>query len=405
MPFSAEEIRKDFPIFLNRPGLVYLDSAASSQKPQAVIDRISHYYAYENANVHRGVYALAEEATVAYESGRKVVAKALGGVKEEEVIFTSGTTDANNIVAYSIGMERLKAGDEILIPVSEHHSNIVPWQIIAARTGAKVVYFGLNEDFTLNLEDFRQKLNHNTKIFACGYVSNVTGIIHPVKQMVTQAKELGAICLIDGAQAMPHKDVDVLDLGCDFFSFSAHKTLGPTGTGVLFGRLELLSEMAPFKGGGDMIERVTIEGSTWADAPARFEAGTPNVAGVVGMAAGLEYLLDVGRKEILDHERKLGIRLLNYLRDKPKIKCFVPHNHEHWTGIISFAHEDLHPHDIAAIADRSQVCVRAGHHCAQPLMKAFGVSATTRVSGYLYNTENDIESFISALEKAESLLT
>jgi SufS family cysteine desulfurase len=399
-PGTKKDNRSDFPLFLQN--IAYLDSASTSQKPKSVVDRMQRFYELENANVHRGVYKLSEQATLAFEGVRHQVASYLGGVANHEVIFTRGTTEGINLVAYSWGLNHLKQGDEIVVTVMEHHSNLVPWQLVAAKTGAKIRAIPLSEEGRIDLEEAGKIIGPQTKLLACGHVSNVLGCVNPVKTLVSMAKEYGAVTLIDGAQYVPHFEVDLKSLDCDFYAFSGHKMLGPTGIGVLYGREELLNRMPPFLGGGDMIERVTIEQSTWAGLPSKFEAGTPNIAGVIGLGAAIDYLCQIDRKSMLEKDLDLASGLLGELRARPNIRLFTSGD-DPWLGIVTFYHEAIHPHDMAALADAEGVCIRAGHHCAQPLMHALGVPATSRISPYIYNNSEDIERFLAVLEKAEKL--
>lgn len=395
-------MRAEFPIFAAHPGLVYLDSAATSQKPQVVIDRMNRYYTEENANVHRGVYELSETATRVFEGSRAIIASVLNATIEE-TIFTRGTTEAINLVAQSLGQLLLQPGDEILLTVAEHHSNIVPWQIVAERHGAKVRFIPLNKDRRLDMQEAARMVNSRTKIMAFAHISNVLGIEHPVHDLIAMAKSVGAATLVDGAQGIAHLPVDVRVLDCDFYAFSGHKVFGPTGIGVLYGRKSLLDRMPPYQGGGDMIEKVTLNGSTWNSLPSKFEAGTPNIAGAVGLGAAFEFVKGLDLGKTLAHDRALGQKLVDEIkRSFPKMKLMIEPGPD-WIGLVTMAHDFIHPHDLAAICDTDQVCIRAGHHCAQPLMEIFGVPATARVSPFLYNDENDIDRFVAALHKAEKL--
>jgi SufS family cysteine desulfurase len=394
-------LRELFPMFARDPELVYLDSAATSQKPRSVIERMDQYYSFENANVHRGVYQLSEEATRAFEGARATVARALGAA-EKEIIFTRGTTEAINLAAFSAGQAFLQAGDEIVLTVAEHHSNIVPWQLAAARHGAKVRFIPLRDDKRLDLDAARQIIGPKTKIVALAHISNVLGIIHPIREVIALAKAVGALTLIDGAQGVAHLPIDVKELDCDFYAFSGHKMFGPTGIGVLYGKAERLDAMPPYQGGGDMIEQVTLEGSTWNVLPSKFEAGTPNIAGAIGLGAAFEFMDNLDLSGTLAHDRQLGLELLEGLKEFPGVKTFVQPGPD-WIGIVTFVHRDVHPHDLAAVCDSERVCIRAGHHCAQPLMQVLGVPATARVSPFLYNEHRDIERFLGALRKAEKL--
>lgn len=399
-----DKIRSQFPILASPNPISYLDNAASSQKPQRVIDRTSQYYAFEHANVHRGVYKLAEKATAEYEKVRAQAAAFLGGVDKQEIIFTSGTTQSINLIAQTWGRQFLKEGDEILLTIAEHHSNIVPWQMLAASHGLKIKFIPLDENFRLDLQSAKRLLSKRTKLLAFAHVSNVLGVIHPVKELIKLAKEVGAVTVIDGAQSIPHFDVNVRDLGCDFYAFSSHKMCGPTGVGVLYGRKELLSIMPPYQGGGEMIAKVSVDGFTPNVLPFKFEAGTPNIAGVIGLGEALAFLKSFDRAELLAADLALSKKFLAALSGNKNIKVFLTETRD-WVGVLSFHHSKIHPHDIASMLDMENVCVRAGHHCAQPLMTFLNVPATTRVSPYLYNNEDDLNKFLVGMEKAEKLFT
>lgn len=399
---DVNKIIKDFPIISDNKNVVFLDSAASSQKPQIVIDRVSKYYEAENANIHRGIYALSENATAEFETARKKIANFLHVQDEGEIIFTRGTTESINLVAMTWGRKFLDKESEVVLSVCEHHSNIVPWQILQEEIGFKINYIPLNHDHRLDLDAAEKIINEKTKIVSIGHVSNVLGIIHPVEKIISMARNVGAKVFLDGAQGVPHLDVDVKKLDCDFYCFSGHKILAPTGVGVLYGKREVLESMPPFHGGGDMIETVALEGSTWAEIPHKFEAGTPNIAGVIGTGVAVDYLMSLDRKAALDHDIELGRYLLEKLSDFKHIKVFVKDPSD-WVGVVTFAHDEIHAHDLAAMCDREGVCVRAGHHCAMPLLKELGVSSTLRASPYIYNTKDDIDRLVTALEKAEEL--
>lgn len=396
------KLRSQFPLFANSSTLAYLDSAATSQKPKQVIDRLLAYYSEENANVHRGIYNLSETATAHYEESRLKIARFIGVKDEGEIIFTSGTTAGLNLVAKSWGETYLQPGDEILLPITEHHSNIVCWQMVAKKTGAIIRYIPLTKDFRLDIKECAKLITKQTKVLAFAHVSNVLGIIHPVKELVAMAHDVGAITVCDGAQAIAHLNVDVKDLGVDFYCFSGHKMCGPTGVGVLYGRRSLLEKMPPLFGGGDMIISVSCEGSVWAELPNKFEAGTPPIAQVIGLGASVDFLQSLDRQTLLKHEINLGEKALKTLTRNKHIKTFVQGS-EDWVGIVTFHHEKIHPHDLAAILNDQGVCIRAGHHCAQPLMNYLGVSSTSRISPFMYNNDSDIERFLIGLEKAEQL--
>ncbi|MCB9229415.1 MAG: SufS family cysteine desulfurase [Deltaproteobacteria bacterium] len=402
--FDEGKIKSCFPALnIKKDPVHYLDSAATCQKPTCVIQSIVHCYEKQYANVHRGSYRLSEKATSAYEETRNLVARFLGGVHLHEVIFTSGTTAAINLVARTWGEENLRPGDEILLLISEHHSNIVPWQILAKKTGAVIRFVPLNENMLPDLNILENLFSEKTKLFAFAHVSNVTGMIYPVKAMVQMARKHGILTLIDGAQAVPHLPIDVHDIGCDFYCFSGHKMCGPSGIGILWGKDELLEKMPPFMGGGDMIASVTTEGSTWNKLPYKLEAGTPGIASAIGLGAAIRFLQQIDMQAALEHDQKLGTSLINALRDVPGIYLLTP-GADNWVGIVSFFHKSIHPHDMAAFADARSVCIRAGHHCAQPFMNWLKIPAACRVSPYIYNDENDIREFILAFQEAEKTL-
>jgi cysteine desulfurase/selenocysteine lyase len=397
-------LRADFPILsrtVHGAPLVYLDSAATSQKPTAVLDAMDAYYRETNANVHRGVYELAAEATSRYEAGRDSVARMIGAPRES-VVFTKNATEAINLVAWAWGVRNLRAGDEVLITEMEHHSNIVPWQIVAGITGASVRFAPVTPTGELDMDAFEGLLSERTRMVGVVHVSNVLGTINPVAEISRLAHEQGALVLVDGSQSVPHMPVDVPALGCDFFAFTGHKMLGPTGIGVLVGRPELLEDMEPFLGGGEMISNVTQAGSTWADLPWKFEAGTPPIAEAIGLGAAAEYLMAVGLDAVRAHEIELTAHMLEALGQLEDITIFGPRDPAARGGAVSFSLPDLHPHDIAQLIDQDGVCVRAGHHCAKPLMRVLGVGATARASTYLYNSREEIDVFVRALGKARA---
>ena len=400
---DVNSIRDDFPFLSSSSNetkpVHFLDSAASSQKPRAVLETMYHYGVHY-ANVHRGLYALSEKMTLAFEDARDLVCHFIGGVKREEVIFTSGCTESINLICRTWGEANVAQGDEILLAISEHHANIVPWQILADRVQAKVRFIPLNHEMRLDVDKAISMLNSRTKVLSLGHVSNVLGTIHPVKLMIKAAQKVGAIAVIDGAQAVPHLDIDVYDLGCDFYAFSGHKMLGPSGIGVLFGKRELLDAMPPFMGGGDMIRTVSTRGSTWNDLPYKFEAGTPPIIEAIGLGEAIRYLSTLDRKAIFNHEQELGKIAFERLAKNENIRLFSSPGKD-WIGTIALLHDKIHAHDFAAFQDAQGVCVRAGHHCAQPLMDYLGVPATIRLSPYLYNNEEDIDRFFSALNEAQ----
>jgi cysteine desulfurase / selenocysteine lyase len=396
-------LRHDFPI-LDRevhPGvkLVYLDSTATSQKPQSVLDAMDDYYQNHNANIHRGVYTISEEATQMYEDGRKKVAKFINAPSHRNIIFTRNTTESLNLVAFSWGRKHLSKGDLIVLTEMEHHSNIVPWQMLAAEKELRIKFIPVAVDGTLDMNGYRQLLEQKPKIVSFTHMSNVLGTITPAKEITNLAHQIGALVVIDAAQSVPHLPVDVQDINADFLAFSAHKMCGPTGIGALFGKLDILNEMPPFLGGGDMIRKVTFEGFTTNDVPAKFEAGTPAIAEAVGFGAAVDFLSAIGMEEVAHHEQEIVKYGIKRLEDSGGIKILGPKTNR--GGVISFVMDGIHPHDIAQILDSDGVCVRAGHHCAQPLHIKYGVPATTRASFYIYNDKEDVEILIKALDKVK----
>ncbi|MBA3422077.1 MAG: cysteine desulfurase [Thermoleophilaceae bacterium] len=403
---SPVEVRDDFPILRRerhgRP-IAYLDSASTSQKPHAVIEAIADYYRLSNANIHRGVYGLAQEATDLYEGARERVAAFCGG-EAATTIFAKNITEAINLVAYSWGRSRLGPGDEVLITEMEHHSNIVPWQLACQQTGATLRYLSISEDGELSLDELDAVLAEGrVRLVGVIHISNVLGTINPVREICTRARAAGAVTLVDGAQAVPQMSVDVDEIGADFYAWTGHKALGPTGIGVLHGRRELLEEMPPFLSGGDMISYVGYESSTWNDLPWKFEAGTSPIAEGVGLGAAIDYLGGLGMEQVRLHERELTEYALERLGEVPGLRVLGPLEVERRGGAISFALQGIHPHDIAEICDREAVCIRAGHHCAQPLMRRLGVPATARASFHVYNGREDVDRLMSALEQARSV--
>ena len=399
--FDAKKIREDFPIFRNNPDLVFLDNASTTQKPQSVIDTLSHYYENYNSNIHRGIYQIAEKATAAYEKTRDKVAEFIGADDRRSIVFTKGTTESINLVANSWGGQSLKPNDEVLITEMEHHSNIIPWQLICDRTGANLKYIPINDDGTLDLSSPEKYFTNKTKIVCVIHQSNVFGTVNPIPEIVKYAHEVGALVLVDGAQSIPHHRVNISELNCDFFAFSGHKMMGPTGVGVLFAKPELLEAMHPFLGGGEMIRKVTLEGSTWNDIPWKFEAGTPNIAQVVGLGSAIDYINEMGMDNISDYENIL----LNYAQEKlQNISGINIYGTAKDKGaVISFNLENIHPHDVAHILDTYGIAIRAGHHCAQPIMKKLNVAATNRASFYLYNTLEEIDQLAEGLQKTVEL--
>jgi len=405
---DIERIRNDFPILhqnVNNHPLVYLDSAATSQKPQSVIETINQYYSKYNSNVHRGVHTLGTKATDAYEGAREKVKNFINAKSTKEVIFTRGTTTSINFVATSFGQVNVKEGDEIVISNMEHHSNLIPWQQLAKKTGATLKYFPLQEDGTLSLEEVRHTISEKTKIVAITYVSNVLGTINPIKEMVEIAHSKGAVVVVDGAQSTPHLKVDVQDLDCDFYAFSGHKMCGPTGIGVLYGKEHLLEQMEPVEFGGEMIDFVELYDSTWKELPWKFEGGTPNIAGAVGLGAAIDYLESIGMDEIQHHEHQLVEYAIDKLSEIDGLTIYGPKEISKRAGVVTFNIEGVHPHDVATAVDLEGIAVRAGHHCAQPLMKWLNVTATARASFYLYNTKEDVDRLAIGLVKAKEFFS
>jgi cysteine desulfurase/selenocysteine lyase len=409
MGLNPLEIKKDFPIFnraiYGKP-LVYLDSAATSQKPLPVIERINDYYRNYNANIHRGIYKIAEEATEAYQRSKDLTAKFINAESYRNIIYCRNTTEAINMVALTFGNANVKKGDHILITGMEHHSNIVPWQLLANKVGATLDYAMLKDGTCLDLEDYKKKLEAKPKIVALTQVSNVLGTINDVRELAKMGHEAGAVVLIDGAQSVPHMPVDVRDIDADFFAFSSHKMLGPAGLGVLYGKEDLLENTEPLYGGGDMIRSVDFQKSTWNELPWKFESGTPNIEGGIGHGAAIEYLNRIGMKNIRDHEKELATYALKKLEDVEGIEIYgYGKGREEKAGVISFNINGAHPHDVATIFDSEGICIRAGHHCAMPLVKSIlGEPAVARMSFYIYNTEKDVDAAISAIDKVRDVL-
>lgn len=395
-------LRADFPILQNKR-LAFLDSAASSQKPVQVIDAMVDLYRDHYANVHRGAYTLSVEATAAYEEARAKVARFINAASPAEVVFTRGTTTSLNTVAFGWGLYRLREGDRILLTIMEHHANVVPWQLVSRHTGAELVYVPLGDDYELDMAAFRELLDERVKVVSVTGMSNVLGTMPPVAEIAAAAREAGALAVVDAAQLVPHAPVDVQAMGADFLAFSGHKMLGPTGVGVLWGRPELLDEMEPFEGGGEMIADVQLYESTWAPVPQKFEAGTPPFVQAVGLGAAVDYLEKVGMATVRRHDMELTAHAMERLAEVPAVTIYGPRNVERRGGTISFTMADIHAHDLATILDEEGVAVRAGHHCAKPLMRLLEVPATARASFYLYNTEADVEALIGALHRAGEL--
>ncbi len=398
-------IRKEFPILSReikgRP-LIYLDNAATTQKPQQVIDAIVHYYTTYNANIHRGIHTLAEEATADFEQTRDVVKTFIGAGSREEIIFTKGTTESINLIAYTWGRKNIRAGDEIIISNMEHHSNIVPWQILCEEKDAILKVIPINDAGELILDEYEKMLGSKTKLVSIVHVSNALGTVNPVKQMIARAHDVGAVVMVDGAQSAVHLDIDVSDMDCDFFAFSAHKLYGPTGVGVLYGKKELLESMPPFQGGGEMIKEVTFNKTTFNDLPYKFEAGTPNIADVIAFKSAIQFIESIGKEKIREHEQELleyahqelekipGLHIIGKAKDK--------------ISVVSFIIEKAHPQDIGILLDNRGIAVRTGHHCAQPLMDRFSIPGTTRASFAVYNTKDELDELVNGLKRAVKIL-
>lgn len=403
-PLDAEVLRADFPVLserVNGKPLVYLDNAASTQKPRVVIERLKRFYETENANVHRGVHVLSQRATDAYEGARERVRGFINASDSKEIIFVRGATEAINLVAWSFGQRFVKKDDEIIISTMEHHSNIVPWQMLCERTGAHLRVIPMNRDGELDMDAYADMLGSRTRLVAVGHVSNALGTVNPVGEIIDKAHRKNIPVLVDGAQSVPHMPVDVKEMGCDFFVFSGHKMYGPTGIGVLYGRAELLNDMPPYQGGGDMIRSVTFEKTTFNSLPYKFEAGTPDISGAVGLAAAMEYLTGIGMARIAAHESSLLEYATPRLRELEGFTIYG--NAEDKAAVISFLFGDVHPHDIGTILDQSGVAIRTGHHCAQPVMDFYAIPATARASFGLYNTRRDVDRLVDGLKEIKEV--
>ena len=398
--FDVERVRRDFPILhrtVNDKPLVYLDNAATAQKPQQVIDAVQQFYSNENANIHRGVHYLSEHATAAYEEVREKARRFLGAGEVREVVFVRGTTDAINLVASGYLRPRLKEGDEILVSQMEHHSNIVPWQLVCEERGATVKMIPMSESGELVLDELDGLLNERTRLVAVGHVSNALGTVNPIRQLVDAAHACDVPVLVDGAQAAPHIPIDVTALGCDFYCLSGHKMFGPMGIGLLYGRAELLEAMSPYQGGGDMIRAVSFEGTTYAPIPSKFEAGTPNVAGAVGLGATMDYLASLDWDAVTAYEDEVLQYAIESIGSVPGVKLFGMAKAR--TAVVSFLMDGVHAHDVGTIVDQDGVAIRTGHHCAQPVMDFYGVTATARASFALYNTKDEVDKLVTALHR------
>ena len=396
------DYKKDFPIFKNRD-IVYLDSAATTQKPKYVIDKINEFYETINANPHRGAYSLSMDATEAYESTREKISKFIGARYKEEIIFTKNASEALNLIAYSYGLDNLLPDDEVVLSIMEHHSNLVPWQYVTRKTGSKLNYMYINENYELDDCEIKNKITNKTKIVAITHISNVLGTVNKVKEIIKYAHKMGAIVVVDGSQSIPHMKIDVQDLNADFFVFSGHKMFAPLGIGVMYGKREILNKMQPFLMGGDMIEYVYEQKTTFAPLPNKFEVGTQNVEGVVGLGAAIDYIESIGYDKINKIEQELYNKAICELKKLDFIELYIPGNKENHSSVISFNVKGVHPHDVASILDSYGVCVRSGNHCAQPLLRYMGVDSTCRMSFSIYNTEDDILRLVISLQKAYNM--
>ena len=405
-PLDVQRIRRDFPVLTREVHsgvpLVYLDSTATSQKPSQVIDAMSAYYQQYNANIHRGIHVLAEEATAAYESARERIAKFIGAKHAREVIYTRNTTESINLIAYSWGRANLKAGDLIVLTEMEHHSNIVPWQILAEQINVRIAYISVTEDGQLDMDSYHRLLEEKPRLVSFAHMSNVLGTVNPAKEIIALAHQAGAVTVVDGAQSVPHFAVDVQDLDADFMAFSAHKMLGPTGIGILYGKESLLDAMPPFLGGGDMIKRVQLDGFRANTLPHKFEAGTPAIAEAIGFGAAVDYLTEVGMDKIAAHEHAITGYAMERLEEVPGVWIFGP-SADKKGGVLSFTFEGVHAHDISQVMDSAGVAVRAGHHCAMPLHEKYCIPATARASFYLYNTYDEVDKMIEAIYKVKEI--
>lgn len=399
---NIEEIKKDFPIFENK-NIAYLDSGATTQKPRYVLDKINEYYEKSNANPHRGAYSLSVEATELYEGARAKIANFINAKYPEEIIFSKNASESLNLVAYSYGLDNLSEGDEVVLSIMEHHSNLVPWQMVTKKTKSTLKYMYINKDFELSKEEIESKITDKTKIVAITQVSNVLGTINNVKEIIKYAHKKGAKVLVDASQSIPHMKVDVRDLDADFLAFSGHKMLAPFGIGVLYGKREILNKMNPFLMGGDMIEYVYEQNTTFAPLPNKFEAGTQNVEGVVGLSAAIDYIEKIGYEEIDKIEKEVVSYAIDELSKLDFLTIYMTPNRENHSSVISFNINGVHPHDVASILDSENVCVRSGNHCAQPLMRFLGIDSTCRASFYFYNTKEDVDRLVKALNKAYNM--
>ena len=394
-----EEIKKDFPLLENRD-IAYLDSGATTQKPKQVIEAIEKYYKNNNANPHRGAYSLSIEATEQYENTRTKIAEFINAKHREEIIFSKNATESLNLIAYSYGIEKLKKDEEVVISIMEHHSNLVPWQKVTKKTGSKLKYMYINENYEIPDEEIENKITEKTKIVGITHISNVLGTINNIQKIIDYAHKQGAIVIVDASQSIPHIPIDVQKLNCDFLVFSGHKMLAPLGIGVMYGKKELLNKMSPFLMGGDMIEYVYEQKTTFAPLPNKFEAGTQNVEGVIGLGAAIDYIQNLGYEEIQKIEHEVVLYAVQELKKLTYLDIYMTPNQEHHSSVISFNIKGVHPHDVASILDSENVCVRSGNHCAQPLLRFLGIDSTCRASFYIYNTKQDVDNLVKALDKA-----
>ena len=405
---NVQKIREDFPVLkrrVNGKPLVYFDSAATSQKPNVVIEALSRYYSEYNANIHRGIHKLAEEATLAHEEAREKVGKFINAKRTEEIVFVRNATEAINLVAYTWGQANIGSGDKIVLTIMEHHSNIVPWQLLAQKKNAKIEFVKIDREGFLKLDEMRETVDENTKLVCITQASNVLGTVNPVSEIAKLAHKQGALVLVDAAQSVPHMPVDAQEMDCDFMAFSGHKMLGPTGIGVLYGKTRLLEDMPPFLGGGEMIKEVHTSGATWKDLPYKYEAGTPNIAGAIGLGAAVDYLRKIGMNNVQLHEKEITSYAIRRMEEVKGLTIYGPRDVEHRVGAVSFNLGDIHAHDLASIMDEEGIAIRSGHHCAQPLMEFLNIPATSRASFYVYNTKDEVDIFINALEKARKLFS
>jgi cysteine desulfurase/selenocysteine lyase len=406
MTINVPRVREDFPILkrrVNGKPLVYFDNAATSQKPTAVIDAIDNYYRNYNANIHRGIHKLAEEATLAHEEAREKVAKLINANRTEEVVFCRNATEAINLVAYSWGRANIRSGDKIVLTIMEHHSNIVPWQLLAQEKNAKVEFIKIDREGLLIQDQIRDMIDDTTRLVCVTQASNVLGTVNPVGEIANTAHKHGALVLLDAAQSVPHMRVNVKEMDCDFMAFSGHKMLGPTGIGVLYGKSRHLEKMPPFLGGGEMIKEVHTAGATWKELPYKYEAGTPNIAGAIGLGKAVDYLRKIGMDNVHAHEKEITAYALDRMGEVKDLVVYGPRDVKNRVGVVSFNLGDIHAHDLASIMDEEGVAIRSGHHCAQPLMEFLDIPATSRASFYIYNTKEEVDVFINALEKARKL--